>query len=512
MRLDFKRNVKKGVIWGTLSKLITLFFSFALRTIIIREIGKDYIGLGGLFTSVLDVLNLLELGIGTGFTFFMYKPIAEDDYVLLYGILNTFKKLYYIVGVSILFLGMFIVPFLSNLINGEYPVEINLEWLFIIHLVGLGAKYLFFAYRGTLLVAYQKNDVINIINILCVAATSTIQIVLLYVTKNYYPFAVVSAISPILNNFLLYMYSYKVLGKEDNNSKVQIPLEIIKEMREKIRGVFIGNVCDLSRKGIGAIYVSAYMGLSETTLYNNYLWIINSLSSFMLVAYTSLQAGIGNKAVLNSKEDNYEEFRVILFIYMWISSWATICLLCMYQPFTEYAWGKEMLLPMKAMATFVISFYIMKLGDVLSLYSMANGMWWKKRWVAVVETATNIFILYIGGKYFGIIGIVLGPAISVLVVANGIGAIVDFSAFFEKKKVLYYFGDHLRYAITTLIIGTMTYLLCKMYKGDLLMELIVRGTICIVIPNILFLCIYRNNNLYRYAKEYLIHEVRRAGK
>ena len=407
---------------------------------------------------------------------------------------------------------MFIVPFLPDLINGEHPVEINLELLFVIHLVGLGAKYLFFAYRGTLLVAYQKNDVINIINILCVAVTSTMQIVFLYVTKNYYSFAVISAISPILNNFLLYMYSYKVLGKEEHNSKVQIPLEIKKEMKEKIRGVFIGNVCDISRKGIGAIYVSAYMGLSDTTLYNNYLWIINSLSSFMLVAYTSLQAGIGNKTVLNSKEDNYQEFRVILYIYMWISSWAAICLLCLYQPFTEYAWGKDMLLPINAMVAFVISFYIMKIGDILALYSMANGMWWKKRWVAVAEAVTNILLLYLGGKYFGIIGIVLGPAISVLIFADGIGAIVDFSTFFEKKKVLYYFGDHLRYAVSTLIIGWITYLLCKMYKGDLLIQLIVRSAVCIVIPNIMLLCIYRKNALFREAKEYILHGMKGVRK
>ena len=65
-----------------------------MRTIIIYYLGAEFLGLNSCLQSILQVLNLAELGVGSAMVFSMYKPIAENDTEKLCALLNLYKRYY----------------------------------------------------------------------------------------------------------------------------------------------------------------------------------------------------------------------------------------------------------------------------------------------------------------------------------------------------------------------------------------------------------------------------------
>ena len=120
------KNAMRNIIFGFINRLVLILGPFVIRTILIKKLGAEYLGLSSLFTSILQVLNLTELGFSSAVVYSMYKPIVEKDVEKICALLNFCKKVYRIIGCVILVLGIAIMPFIRNLINGSYPNDINI--------------------------------------------------------------------------------------------------------------------------------------------------------------------------------------------------------------------------------------------------------------------------------------------------------------------------------------------------------------------------------------------------
>ena len=180
----------RNILWGLIEKTITILCPFVIRTIIIYKLGNEYLGLSSLFSSILQVLSLAELGFGDAIIFGMYKPISEHDNKKVGTYLNTFRKIYQLLGVVILTIGLMVLPFVKRLINGSYPDDINIYILYIIYLLNTVISYFLFAYKESLIKANQRNDINSKIYILCNLVMYILQIVVLLLFKNYYFYAV----------------------------------------------------------------------------------------------------------------------------------------------------------------------------------------------------------------------------------------------------------------------------------------------------------------------------------
>ena len=108
------KNTARNTVWGLVYRIITTLGPFAVRTIIIQKLGMEYAGLSNLFTSLLTVLNLANLGFHSSIVFTMYKAIAEEDKDSLCSMLNYYRKVFTGVGVAILTMGLALMPFLPQ--------------------------------------------------------------------------------------------------------------------------------------------------------------------------------------------------------------------------------------------------------------------------------------------------------------------------------------------------------------------------------------------------------------
>ena len=198
--LERTKNATRNIIWGIIEKIVTILMPFICRTVFIKVLGSEYLGLNSLFTSILQVLSISELGIGTAIVFSMYKPIADDDEETLCALLNIYRKIYWIIGTIILVLGLAIIPILPNLITGAYPTGVNIYVSYLIYLFNTVIGYFLFAYKQALFSAYQRNDLLSKRTTIINFVSNILQIILLQLSQDYYIYLFVLPLTTIVTN------------------------------------------------------------------------------------------------------------------------------------------------------------------------------------------------------------------------------------------------------------------------------------------------------------------------
>ena len=197
------KNASRNIVFGIGNRILNIILPFITRTVLIYILGKKFLGLNALFTSILQVLNLAELGFSSAIIYSMYKPIAENDITKVGILLNLYKKVYRIIGTIILVLGIAMLPFIKYFINGEYPEGINIYLIYLINLINTCLTYFLFAYKNSLLTASQREDIISKINSVILIIQNLLQMIILLITKNYYFYIITLPVCTVCNNLFV---------------------------------------------------------------------------------------------------------------------------------------------------------------------------------------------------------------------------------------------------------------------------------------------------------------------
>lgn len=252
----------------------------------------------------------------------------------------------------------------------------------------------------------------------------------------------------------------------------------------------------VSRNSFDSICTSLFLGLTVTAIYNNYYYILTAMISILSIVSAAIRGGIGNHVVTQDREKNYDELKQLDFIYMLVSGWFCICYICLIQPFMEIWMGKNMILPMPVVILFGIYFYLLKTGDMRSIYTEANGLWWEHRYRSISEAIGNLFLNIVLGKCFGIYGIITATIITIFFCNFLWSAHITFRCYFGMDKIKSYYCYHLKYAATSVVTFILTYYICFLLPfHHNIYILLARGIICIFVPGIVLWLHYYHNPL-----------------
>lgn len=506
MKLERKKNAVRNIRTNLINRIVSLLVPFVMRTIIIKELGSGYLGLSSLFTSILQILNLSELGISTAIVSSMYKPIAEENARMICDLMAIYKKAYHLIGWAILVIGLAVTPLLPRLISGTIPHDVNLYALYFIYLFNTVISYFLFAYQGSLLVAHQRSDLSSNIDMITKIITYFAQIGILIAAESYYLYIVMLPICTIANNLVCAKIASKLYPQY--RCSREIHLKDLSPIKKNIGGLVIFNVCSISRNSLDSIFISAFLGLTAVTVYGNYFYVISTLGGVLGILVTSVTAGAGNSVVVESEAKNYNDMCRLNFLYMWVAGWCAICLACLFQPFMKVWMGTEMMLPFHIAVLFSIYFYSLRMNDILYIYIMATGIWWKHKARTIAETMLNIILNYVLGKKFGIPGIIAATNISIILCAFFWGAEITFKTYFGSGKLLRYYLEHALYALITFLNGFLTYFVCDMVRADGYHALLARAAICLLLPNLVFAVAYRRTPIFGQSASFILDAIR----
>lgn len=484
-------NTKRNAIWAAISKIVSIIFPFLSRTVLIHILGIEYIGLNGLFSSILQVLSLAELGFSSAIIYSMYKPLGEEEDETVCALLQFYKKIYSIIGLFVLGVGGVLIPFLPKLINGDYPSQVNLYVIYLIYLSNTVISYFLFAYKKSLLTALQRNDLISKVTLANKVILCLFQIIVLTLFKNFYIYLIIIPITTITDNLMSNWLATKYYGKYIPSGKLDSSTK--HDIIEKTKGLLLHKICGVTRNACDNIVISIFLGITPVGIYSNYYYIMTSIRGMLDVISVSMSASIGNSVAFESVEKNYENLNVFTFMYEWICGWCTICLLCLYQPFMKIWTGEKGLFSFDIVIALCIYFYVWTMGDMKSQYSDANGLWYKDRFRTMCEAIGNVVLNVILVQRMGVFGVVIATVISYLIIGFPWSTKILFDNYFCKMGFRKYMLSHVKYAAVTLVAGSVTYYVTSKMPFEGIINLMLIGICCVVLPNIIYVCAYRKS-------------------
>lgn len=479
-------NATRNVIWGTTFKIVSIFFPFVIKTVILYTLGTEYLGLNGLFRSILNVLNLANLGIGSALIYSMYKPMAENDTETLSVLLKFYRDCYRVIGTIVLVIGLAIMPFIENLVKGDYPSGLNLYILYGIYLLNSVLSYFLFSYRRSLLTASQRGDVESKICTVTHLLLYFFQIVFLVLTKNYYIYLLLMPITTIISNILNAIVTNKFFP--DIHCKGSMPKEQIFGLKKRVTGLIFNKIGRVVLTSVDSVVVSAFLGLVPLAMYGNYYYIIFAIIGIFTTIVNALTPSIGNSIVKESIDKNYEHFKQFTFMYGWIVTWCTTCFLCLIQQFMSMWMGDDLLFSLPIVFMFTVYLYVWGTNDIANAFKSALGLWWEGRFIPIIASLLNVCLNLLLVNVLEIKGILLSTIVAFVFVYIPWSSYILFKYYFGnlKRWFLYLYVQIAFFAVSFVVAGA-TYLICGLLKNNGLITFIERGIICLIVPNVLLL-------------------------
>lgn len=408
------KNSLRNIFFGVVLKLYQILMPFIIRTIIIKKLGMEYAGLNSLFISIIQVLNIAELGVGTALVFSMYEPIKENNNVKICALMKLYRKYYRIIGLIIMIIGIIITPFIPKLITGTVPVGMNIYILYYLNLLATVLSYWLFAYKNSLFQAHQRNDIVSKVTICTNTFMYVIQIIVLVQFKNYYVYVIAIIISQILNNVIISLVAnqfYPNYVPFGNLKKCEV-----KKINHSIRDLFYSQFGLIITTSVDSIVISVFLGLIPLAIYQNYYFVVTALIGFFTIFYQSCRASIGTNLISKSKEENYIDYKFITFCIIGVLTVCMSCLINLYQPFIRIWVGEKNMLDNYSVYFFALYFFSYELTLLIGSYKDISGKWHSDRFRPLVTAIVNLVLNIIMVNVIGIYGILLSTIISFLFV------------------------------------------------------------------------------------------------
>ena len=495
MKIERTKIAARNIVFDGMLKLLNIIIPFFLRSIMLHCLGTEYLGLNGLFKSLLTFLNLAELGVGSAMVFSMYKPIAEDDADSICALLRLYRTFYRAIGLFIAVVGLALTPFLRSLISGDIPADMNLYILYFMNLGSTVLTYWLFAYKRSLLDAHQRTDVISKVSLIAQFVEYALKLPALIIFRNYYMFLGVQLGAQVVINLLTAVRVNKMYPQYTPQG--HLPREKVMDIVRRVRDLFTSKFSAVVFNFADTLVISAFMGLTALAIYQNYFFVITALRTFIDVIIVACIAGVGNSLVTESEEKNYNDFSRITMLFGWIMGVGSAMLLCLYQPFMHIWMGEENMLSFNYVICFVIYFYTMGMNKIINMFKDAAGIWHKDRFRPLTAALVNLGLNLATVKWLGLYGVLLSSVISIV----GVQIPWLFHNLFQEVFPRKYLWQYVRFFCglvgVALASCAASWLLCSLLQLNVWTSLIVNACVSFLVPNLFFFALYGKKPLFR---------------
>lgn len=490
----------KNISFSIITQISTVLLNYICRYIFIKTLSEEYLGVNGLFSNILTIFSLAELGIGSAIIYAMYKPIAEKDESKIKAYMSFYKKCYNIIALIILCVGLIIMPFLKSFINDSANVEIpHLYLIYLLYLLDSVFSYLY-VYKSSILNAMQKNYICNRYQIICKIIMTLLMCFSLILFRNFIIYLVIQIAFKLITNILISNKADKMYPfiKDTKGSKLETSER--KNVFKNVYALFCNQIGSVLINGTDNIIISKYISLITVGLYSNYYLIISSVSNFVGQIFNAIVASVGNLSVSTSKKNTMNMFHKINFVNFVISFFCLIMLVCCLNDFIGLSFGTKYILDDITVLVLLINFYLLSMRNVVGTFKYAMGIFWNDKYSMLIRAIFNVVLSIVFVKYIGLAGVFLGTLVSDLITTFWYQPYALFKYGFGAK-VSIYFKDFLKYSLVSLVGVILCVLVIKWINlplslFGLIFDIVLGFAIFIVITVILF----RKNENYKFYK------------
>ena len=492
------QNSLRNMITAVMQIVVTIILRFIAQSYFIHILGLKYQGLNGLFSSIIGMLGIAELGLGTAILFNMYEYIAKRDIETIKSLLKFYQRCYQAIAGFVIFFGLALMPFLHVFVNMS-SINENVYVIYLLFLADSAFSYLLI-YKQSILIAHQKKHLINLADLAYTIIYNLGQIALLILTHNYILILLLVLFLRLAENIMISRvadrrYPY-IKDKNVQLLDKKIARRLIKQMKGQAFHVIGGFVVF----GTDNMIISSFLGLTVMGLYSNYLLITNTLNSFLLQVVGSVTPSVGDLLTEKNSKENFKVHQHLTFICFWLYSFSAIGIYIVTQPFIELWLGKNYLLSGGVLLVVALNFYVQGMRSPMTVFQQAAGIFYENRFVPVAEAITNLIASIVLIKYLGLAGVLLGTIICTMILYGYSFPKYTFVPIF-KKKVSVYVIEQLSYLFIFALLFISTVVVSHFLDvinvwGNFILKIV----ICLIIPNALLILLFRKSREFRYFR------------
>lgn len=404
------KNAMLNIMFGYIAQVGILILSFVGRKIFLTFLSADYLGINGLYSNILTILSLAELGLDTAVVYSLYKPVAEKDNVLIASLLKFFKKIYFVFALGIFAIGVCLVPFLKYLITSDMP-ERDLIFYYVLFLTNTVASY-FVAHKVALLSASQQQRIQKMVSLSTSFALQLMHIVVLLIWKNYYAYIIATVCSTILTNAILSIVCTKIYP-EIFRCSATVEFEK-KTIIERVGATFLYKLGSVIVNSTDNILISILVSTVAVGYYSNYYIVVSAVQGFLAIITTSMVAGIGNLAAKGTRDEQTKLFDMMLLFYHAVGAFGLVGFSLLFNDLITIWLGTEYLFDNFTVFIIAFNFYLSNAISPVWMFREANGMFSEVKFLLLIRAAINIALSIVLGKIWGTFGIFLATAVSLI--------------------------------------------------------------------------------------------------
>lgn len=486
------RNTTVAVI----SKVLAILMGYITRVVFTRTLSESYVGINGLFTDILNVLSLSELGMGTAITYALYRPIADGDIEKQKSLMQLYRRLYLIVASVVLVTGLSIIPFMDILIKDGQNIE-HLTLIYLMYLANSAISYLLI-YKKTLIDAHQLSYIGELFHAVFLVIQNAVQIVVLKLTGNFILFLSIYIICTIVRNICISVKANRLYPFLRDKTTQPLDKDERRGIFKNIKAMLMHRIGDVVVNNTDNLLLSSIVGLAAAGRYSNYYLLIGSVRQILDQFFNGITASVGNLGVTSDEVRAKKIFDATFFIGQWVYGFSAICLYELLAPFVSFSFGDNYVFARQIELILCINFFVTGMRKPVLVFRDSLGLFWYDRYKSIAEAIINLVVSIVLALKFGAVGVFLGTFISTVTTSTWVEPFILYRHYF-KSSLTKYFVRYAVYSSVLAAIWLLTDYLCSFIHGGNWTVIFGRLIICVFIPNLIMLICYFRTKEFRFV-------------
>lgn len=498
-------KTKKNFIYAVILQISKLLLVFINRIIFVKILGSVYLGINGLFSNILSMLSIADLGITTAMMYSLYKPLAEHDEDKVSMYIHYFKKVYNIIALIVLVLGIILIPFLRYIVN--LPENVDHIYLYYMLLVVNTALTYLYIYKTTLLSADQKMYIISKYDTIFQFVMFVMQIIVLVVTKSFMLYLLSNLICTLLGNVFKARETDKLYPYLKNNTNL-ISKKEKNEIYKNVKSLFIYKIGGVIQSNTDNILISIFAGTILVGYYSNYSTIILTVTSFISLIFNAIKASLGNYINTNDKKEQLKLFYIFENFNFWVVGFCSICFIELIPLFVRICFGEEYIMSDMVLLAAVAIFYTQNIRQTIWMYRETTGLFNKTKYISLITSSLNLLFSIILGYYYKTEGVLIATVISNMIYAWWKEPILLFKEYFNSSPKKYFLNYIVRLVFLIGILVLLEVINKIIYVDNIYLCFITRVIVDISISTLILFTIYRKTETFKFMKEKILRRGR----
>ncbi len=484
----------KNIKFAILAQIITTLLTFVTRTVMTWQLGIEEISLNGLFTEVIAVLSLTELGVGSAIVYNLYKPLAEGDKEKVCQLMTLFKKVYRVIAAATFLIGTAICPFIQYIIKDINKPLWYIRVIYMLFVVQLSASYLF-TYKVSLLNADQNQHIFSKVNAVVRIIGTVIMIAGLYVVKSFVVYMIINIITTLSVNVVT---SYFVDKRYPYLHDAKLPKEESKQIFRNVKDIFIKQLSGKITNSTNNILISVLVNTIQVGYYSYYSMIISVFKQLVDQLEGGINASVGNLFASESEEKCKTVLNRLTWMYAMLGLFVSVCIYSCMESFITLWMGEDFLLGHTVLFVLCINLFMYIACKPIYTAMHMIGEFAIGRNISIAGSVLNLFVAIVLGNYFGIIGIFLGTS-ATYAIQIFLKAYYVYKLRFKESSVKYMLM-WLKVLVILICSMLISGYICSYINISLIfIQFIVHGVIGAIISVISAVVIYNRTDEFKYC-------------